>query len=156
MKGKTFRELNIGRITGLSAYELAVIHGYEGTEEEYVNKENATYINMIEYGNALKEELKDYKNLENLVNNRANDLGVVDSLDSIFDKYSTNPLFHMNSTGTFSYVCISDGSMCNGMETRTEGVQLKMSWLAGVQFRIKRDGEWKDWTSIVSSNPTNV
>ena len=34
-----YRKINVGRITGLNSYELAVKHGFVGTEEEYVEKE---------------------------------------------------------------------------------------------------------------------
>lgn len=37
------KEVDLGRITGLSSYELAVKHGFVGTEEDFLNKENAVY-----------------------------------------------------------------------------------------------------------------
>ena len=33
------RKINVGRITGLSTYELAKKHGFEGTEQEFVDRE---------------------------------------------------------------------------------------------------------------------
>ena len=42
------RKINVGRITGLSSYELAVKHGFEGTEEDYVNKEQKIYNDMVD------------------------------------------------------------------------------------------------------------
>lgn len=42
------RKINVGRITGLSAYELAVKHGFVGTEEDYVKKQNELYLQMVE------------------------------------------------------------------------------------------------------------
>lgn len=41
------REINVGRITGLSSYELACKYGFVGTEEEYVNKETDIYNKML-------------------------------------------------------------------------------------------------------------
>lgn len=37
------RKINVGRITGLSSYELAVKYGFRGTEEEYVKKETEMF-----------------------------------------------------------------------------------------------------------------
>ncbi len=42
------RKINVGRITGLSAYELAVKHGFVGTEEDYVKKQSELYLQMVE------------------------------------------------------------------------------------------------------------
>lgn len=46
------REINVGRITGLSSYELAVKYGFIGTEEDFVAKEMNTYNKMVELLNA--------------------------------------------------------------------------------------------------------
>lgn len=152
MSDRVTRDINIGRLTGLSSYELAVKHGYEGTEEEYVNKENAVYNNVIMYGTELKQELSKYGDISKVLPSRMNDLGVVENMDNIFQTYSTNTLYHKNGNA-FTYTCINESSMCMGMETSTNGVQIKLSWLTGLQFRISTNNTWTDWKSIVTVSP---
>ena len=43
-------EKNLGRVSGLSSYELAVKNGtFSGTEEDYVKKEQQVYQDMLKY-----------------------------------------------------------------------------------------------------------
>lgn len=49
--------VNVGRITGLNSYELAVKRGFKGTEEEYMKKETAVYDNMKKYADDSKTEM---------------------------------------------------------------------------------------------------
>ena len=51
------KRVDIGRVTGLSSYELAVKHGFTGTEEEYVNRENSIYNDMQQYADDSKAEM---------------------------------------------------------------------------------------------------
>lgn len=54
-----FMEKNIGRITGLSSYELAVKNGtFIGTEEDYIKKENQVYEDMVKYSDKSVDEMK--------------------------------------------------------------------------------------------------
>lgn len=46
MADPLLRKINVGRITGLSSYELAVKYGFVGTEEDYVKKEQELYDKM--------------------------------------------------------------------------------------------------------------
>ncbi len=54
MKSKV---VNVGRITGLNSYELAVKHGFQGSEEEYVRRETTVYDNMKKYADDSKTEM---------------------------------------------------------------------------------------------------
>lgn len=52
------REIRIGKVAGLSSYDLAVKNGtFTGTLAEYLNKEQKYYNDMVTYGNNLKEEI---------------------------------------------------------------------------------------------------
>ena len=53
------KEINIGNIVGLNSYELAVRTGkFDGTLEEYIEKEQETYNKMIEYADAIKADME--------------------------------------------------------------------------------------------------
>ena len=53
------KEINIGNIVGLNSYELAVQTGkFDGTLEEYIEKEQETYNKMIEYADAIKADME--------------------------------------------------------------------------------------------------
>ena len=55
----TFTEQNLGRVSGLSSYELAVKNGtFEGTEEEYVKKEQQVYQDMLQYSDNSVAQMK--------------------------------------------------------------------------------------------------
>ena len=54
------REVRVGRIAGLSSYELAVKHGYTKTEQEFVNEQigNAFLIQeLIDKVDALSRQI---------------------------------------------------------------------------------------------------
>lgn len=51
------KKIDIGRVTGMSSYELALKHGFVGTEEEFVQKENSVYNDMKDYADESKAEL---------------------------------------------------------------------------------------------------
>lgn len=54
----TTREIRIGKVAGLSSYDLAVKNGtFTGTLAEYLNKEQKYYNDMVAYGTELKEEI---------------------------------------------------------------------------------------------------
>ena len=51
------KEINVGNIVGLNSYELAVKTGkFDGTLEEYIEKEQETYNRMVEYADAIKAD----------------------------------------------------------------------------------------------------
>lgn len=54
MKTKT---IDVGRVVGLSTYELAKKHGFIGTEEEFVDKESKVYDDMKDYADQSKVEM---------------------------------------------------------------------------------------------------
>lgn len=55
----TFVEQNLGRVSGLSSYELAVKNGtFSGTEEEYVKKEQQVYQDMLQYSDSSVAQMK--------------------------------------------------------------------------------------------------
>lgn len=50
------REIRVGKITGLSSYQLAIKNGtFTGTLTEYLNKEQQYYNDMVAYGDELRE-----------------------------------------------------------------------------------------------------
>lgn len=51
------KKVDIGRIAGLTSYELAVRNGFIGTEEEYIQKEQKTYNDMVNYADDSKAEM---------------------------------------------------------------------------------------------------
>ena len=54
-----FTEKNLGRVSGLSSYELAVKTGaFSGTEEEYVAKEQQVYQDMLQYSDQSVAQMK--------------------------------------------------------------------------------------------------
>lgn len=54
------RQLDLGRVVGLNSYELAVKLGkFQGTLEEYLDKEQQTFDGMVNYGEELKELVGD-------------------------------------------------------------------------------------------------
>ena len=52
------REVRVGRIAGLSSYELAVKHGYKKTEEEFVNEQVRAGIAIQELTQKVNELLQ--------------------------------------------------------------------------------------------------
>lgn len=58
------KQVDLGRITGPSSYELAVLMGeFDGTLEEYISKEQDAYNKMVKYGEDLKERVGDAADL---------------------------------------------------------------------------------------------
>ena len=52
-------EKNLGRVSGLSSYELAVKNGtFSGTEEDYVKKEQQVYQDMLQYSDKSVAQMK--------------------------------------------------------------------------------------------------
>lgn len=52
-------EKNLGRVSGLSSYELAVKNGtFSGTEEDYVKKEQQVYQDMLKYSDQSVAQMK--------------------------------------------------------------------------------------------------
>ena len=52
------REIRIGKVAGMSSYELAVQAGtFSGTLSEYLNKEQKYYDDMVTYGEQLRSEI---------------------------------------------------------------------------------------------------
>ena len=54
-----YKKVDVGRIAGLSSYELALRHGFVGTEEEYIAKEQKTYTDMVNYADDSVKEMND-------------------------------------------------------------------------------------------------
>lgn len=52
------REIRLGKVTGLSSYELAVQSGmFTGSLSDYLNKEQQYYNDMVTYGDQLKNSI---------------------------------------------------------------------------------------------------
>lgn len=52
------KKVNVGRVSGYNAYELAVKTGvFSGTYEEYLNKEQQVYNDMVKYANNAKAQI---------------------------------------------------------------------------------------------------
>lgn len=55
------RVVNVGKVTGMSSYELAVSLGlFAGTEAEYAQKEQLIYDQMVAYGDDLKKQIEEH------------------------------------------------------------------------------------------------
>lgn len=148
-----FREVNLGRIVGDNSYELAVKHGkFEGSEEEYVEKEQKVYDDMVKFCNDMKLELSDKIPLPQRVSSRMNDFGNVDPqyIDKLMEIFSEDETYHMTEDGKLSYTCICDTELYIGMENSNLGVQLKIGLTTGVMTRRKNNGKWDSWVSLVN------
>lgn len=149
----SYREINCGRITGMSSYELAVKHKvFEGTEEEYVQKEQQVYSEMVQYGEELKQEVGDPTGLGKIIP-RLNDLGEIDSdsLDTVYMDYKENDKFQKTTDGKITYTCSCGTNLYFGMENETNGVQVRFGWINGIQIRTREESTWTDWASATIS-----
>lgn len=65
------KELVLGRVQGLSSYELAIQTGaFSGTLAEYLNKEQEYYNKMVKYGESIKEDIQTIKSEIDSIKNR--------------------------------------------------------------------------------------
>lgn len=70
------KKIDVGRITGLDAYELAVKYrGFTGSREDYVNQEMKIYNDTKDYSDAIIADMD--RRLAALTNNRASDMNEV-------------------------------------------------------------------------------
>ena len=158
-----YREINIGRVTGLSSYELAVKHGkFTGTEEEFVEKELGIFNDVNKAKEEVNKALDDVKSISDYINLRLNYLGYITEsgiIDTIFDTYRIENSVVKDKVGGFSYTFNSSDGMYFGYEKdSTHGVQARLSWIHGFDIRTKNDSEsWNDWESTVfQSNSKEV
>ena len=144
----TYREIDLGCLDGKSAYELAKDHGFIGSEEDYVNQQQKYFNDMKDYGESLKKEMGQ---VGEQAMKRLNDMGDIEDVvrDNIYN-YTVN-----NGTteegDAISYSFRNDNSQYFGMEKdSTHGVQLRISWIYGMQFRYKNDTpDWSDWKTVI-------
>lgn len=149
----TYREVNFGRIVGDNSYELAVKHGkFEGTEEEYVEKEQKTFDDMVAYCESVKEELSGITPLPQKVLSRMNDLGEISSeqVDTIMESYGSSDAYHLTEDGKLVYTCSSGTELYIGMENEESGAQVRLGFTSGLMTRFKKDGVWGSW--VVNTN----
>lgn len=144
-----YRECDLGVLDGMSSYELAVKYGlFKGTEEEYVKKEQQTYDDMVEYCEQFK---KDMGMIEENIMKRLFDLGDIADIikDNIYNSTVNNGTIEEGDS--ISYTFRNDNSFYIGMEQDNEhGVQLRISWVYGLQFRYKNGTpEWSEWKSVL-------
>ena len=158
-----YREINIGRVTGLSSYELAVLHGkFTGTEEEFVEKEMAIFNDISKAKEDVNTAVQDVKNISEYINLRLNYLGYITEpgiIDTILDSYKIEDSVVKDKSGGFSYTFNSTDGMYFGYEQdKTHGVQARLSWIHGFDIRTKNGSEsWSDWdSSVFQSNASNV
>ena len=150
-----YREINIGRVTGLSSYELAVAHGkFTGTEEEFVEKEMEMFNKITDAKEEIDQTVEGVKNISDYINLRLNYLGYITEpgiIDTILDTYKIDDSVIKDKSGGFSYTFNSTDGMYFGYEQdRTHGVQARLSWVHGFDIRTKNDSEtWSDWDSSV-------
>ena len=53
------REIDVGSVRGLSSYELAVLTGkFDGTLEEYIDKEQEVYDKTVDYSDHMLAEME--------------------------------------------------------------------------------------------------
>ena len=150
-----YREINIGRVTGLSTYELAVKNGmFSGTEEEYVKKEQKVYDDVLELKNSIDTSLSDIRSTMKNIGYRMNFLGYIDEskiIDTIFSTYRSADYVLKDRNGGFAYTFTTSDGMIMGTESdATHGVQMKLSWKQGLDIRTKDDSAtWSDWNSSI-------
>ena len=67
------REIDVGSVRGLSSYELAVLTGkFDGTLEEYIDKEQEVYDKTVDYSDRILAEME--QRLESVTNGSSLDL----------------------------------------------------------------------------------
>lgn len=154
MASPTYREINLGKIfNGKSSYELAVEHGkFIGTEEQYVQKEQKAYDDIVKYGNNLKQELEGIMNVPEKITKRMNNLGTMHSelsLDTVYVNNTSSDKVDYNEDKSLIYVCNYKSAMYIGYETEVDGVQLRLDFLTGLSIRHRVESIWGDWNSFV-------
>ena len=109
-------EKNLGRVSGLSSYELAVKNGtFSGTEEDYVKKEQQVYQDMLKYSDKSVAQMKqllssatdnDSDTNAEIINSR----GQFDTLnDRLNDSDNTlNTIMERLNAGAVGGDCITD------------------------------------------------
>lgn len=157
----SYREVNLGNIfNGKSSYELAVEHEkFIGTEEQYVDKEQKAYDDIVEYGEKLKAELADISMIPAKIVNRMNNLGTLANellLDTVYDNNKSSHVIDYNEDGSITYVCNYKTAMYIGYETDIDGVQLKLDFLTGLSIRRKCETNWTDWSTFVTATDKEV
>ena len=155
----SFREINLGRIVGDSSYELAVKHGkFEGSEEEYVEKEQKVYDDMVKFCNDMKLELSGLVPLPQKISSRMNDFGEVESnqIDDLIELFGGDDTYHCTSDGKLSYTCSCNTELYIGMENTQLGVQMKFGFTTGLMTRRKNDGNWGPWLPLVNISNEEV
>lgn len=159
---EVFREINIGRVTGLSSYELAVKNGaFEGTEQEYVDKEQKVYNDIVNLKKDFDESLSSIQGAINNVGLRMNYLGYITEqsiIDAIFDTYLADETVVKDKSGGFSYTFNSEDGMYIGFEkSKVYGVQARLSWLHGLDIRTKNNLDaWSDWDSCILQSDNSI
>lgn len=109
-------EKNLGRVSGLSSYELAVKNGtFSGTEEDYVKKEQQVYQDMLKYSDQSVAQMKQLlaSATDNDTNTNAeviNSRGQFDTLnDRLNDSDNTlNTIMERLNAGAVGGDCITD------------------------------------------------
>ena len=157
----SYREINLGKMfNGKSSYELAVEHGkFIGTEEQYVEKEQKAYDDIVEYGEELKEELSGIKMVPDKIIKRMNNLGTMGTeimLNTVYDNNKTSDKIDNYEDGSITYVCNYKTAMYIGYETDIDGVQLKLDFLTGLSIRHKYETNWSDWNTFVTAKDKEV
>lgn len=152
-KEPVYREINIGRVTGLSSYELAVAHGkFTGTEEEYVDKEVELFNDITKAKEEVNKAVNEVKTISANINQRLNYLGYITEsniIDTIFASYKIEDYVVKDKVGGFSYTFNSSDGMYFGYEKdNTYGVQARLSWIHGFDIRTKNGSDsWGEWES---------
>lgn len=157
----SYREVNLGNIfNGKSSYELAVEHEkFIGTEEQYVDKEQKAYDDIVEYGENLKAELASISMIPAKIVNRMNNLGTLANellLDTVYDNNKSSHVIDYNEDDSITYVCNYKTAMYIGYETDIDGVQLKLDFLTGLSIRRKCETNWTDWSTFVTATDKEV
>lgn len=151
----TYREINLGRVTGLSSYELAIKNGtFEGTEEEYTRKEQKIYDDVVEIKEEIEGTYADIRKVANHMGNRVNFLGYINEpliINTIYATYKSSDYIDRDRRGSITYTFSTETGLYMGNEVdETHGVQMRLSWTDGIDFRYKNGEEtWSDWKSGV-------
>ena len=144
-------EKNLGRVSGLSSYELAVKNGtFSGTEEDYVKKEQQVYQDMLKYSDKSVAQMKqllasatdnDSDTNAEIINSR----GQFDTLnDRLNDSDNTlNTIMERLNAGAVGGDCITDaiidddGYLTISLKPKSFVLSVDTSWSKAVTSSLK-------------------
>lgn len=168
------REIRIGKVAGLSSYDLAVKNGtFTGTLTEYLNKEQQYYNDMVSYCTEFKEEINTIVQPKTaFVPDTVQTTSVVTGEDTtVYSKRFTKPAFLTMSafvqfsvgvsvTNPVMSVYINDTPICMSGAASSNVVGLSTNYAIDANdeliIKIKHDDSVNRLISISSINLTTT